>query len=56
MIRPNNGTKDLLLSITKNCQTLFHRTHRKLQEVPEFKLDTLRKTIRFNPPIQIEGS
>ena len=32
MIRPKNQTDDLLLSITKNCQTLIKQTHRKAEE------------------------
>ena len=29
MIRPKNQTEDLLLSITKNCETLIEQTHKK---------------------------
>ena len=29
MIRPKNETENLLLSITKNCETLIKQTHRK---------------------------
>ena len=29
MIQPKNETKDLLLSITKNCEKLVEQTHRK---------------------------
>ena len=29
MIRPENQTEDLLLSITKNCETLIEQTHKK---------------------------
>ena len=29
MVRPKNDTDDLLLSITKNCETLINQTHRK---------------------------
>ena len=32
MIRPKNETEDLLLSITKNCETLIEQTHRKLKK------------------------
>ena len=32
MIRPKNQTEDLLLSITKNCETLIEQTHTKPQE------------------------
>ena len=28
MIRPENGTEDLLLSKTKNCETLIDQTHK----------------------------
>ena len=54
MIRPKNETEDLLLSITKNYETLIEQTHRKPQEVLEFKFDKT-KTFHFNPPIQIKG-
>ena len=32
MIRPKTQTEDLLLSITKNCETLIDQTHRKAEE------------------------
>ena len=38
MIQPKNQTEDLLLSITKNCQTLIKQTHRKAEETLEFKM------------------
>ena len=56
MIRPKNETKDLLLSITKNCETLIERTHTKPQETLEFKMIKQRQTFHFNPPIQINGN
>ena len=31
MIRPKNQTEDLLLSTTKNCQTLIEQTQRKAE-------------------------
>ena len=31
MIRPKIETEDLLLSFTKNCETLFKQTHRKAE-------------------------
>ena len=52
MIRPKNQTEDLLLSITKNCETLIEQTHKKSQEILEFKMIKSRKTFHFNPPIQ----
>ena len=52
MIRPKNETEDLLLSITKICETLIKQTHRKPQETLEFKLVKPRETFHFNPPIQ----
>ena len=36
MNRSINETQDLLLSITKNCETLFEQTHTKPQETLEF--------------------
>ena len=56
MIRPKNETEDLLLSITKNCETLIEQTHTKPQETLEFKMIKPRKTFHFKPPIQIKGN
>ena len=55
MIRPKNETEDLLLSITKNCQTLIEQTHRKAEETFEFKMVKPRETFHFKPPFQVEG-
>ena len=55
MIRPKNQTEDLLLSITKNCETLIDQTHRKAEETLEFKMNKSRETFHFKPPIQIKG-
>ena len=55
MIRPKNETEDLLLSITKNCESLTEQTHTKLQEALEFKMIKSRETFHFKPPIQIKG-
>ena len=38
MIRPKNETKELLLSVAKNCETLIKETHRKAEETLEFKM------------------
>ena len=32
MIRPKNETEDLLLSITKNCETLIDQNHLKSEK------------------------
>ena len=55
MIRPKNETEDLLLSMTKNCQTLNLQTHRKPEETLEFKMIKSKQTFRFKPPIQVKG-
>ena len=55
MIRPKNDTENLLLSITKNCETLIEQTHRKSEETLEFKMVKSRETIHFSQPIQIQG-
>ena len=55
MIRPENETEDLLLSITENCETLIDQTHRNAEETLEFKLTKPKETFHFNPPIQIKG-
>ena len=56
MIRPKNETEDLLLSITKNCETLIEQTHRKAEETLEFKMNKSRETFHFSQPIQIQGN
>ena len=56
MIRPKNETVDLLLSITKNCETIIEQTHTKPQEILEFKMIKPRQTFHFNPPILIKGN
>ena len=55
MIRPKNEAEDLLLSITKNCETLIDQTHRKAAETLEFKMIKPRETFHFKPPIQVKG-
>ena len=55
MIRPKNETENLLLSNTKNCETLIEQTHRKAEETLEFKMIKPRETFHFKPPIQVKG-
>ena len=55
MIRPKNETEDLLLKITKNCEMLIEQTHRKAEEMLEFKMKKSREIFHFSPPIQIKG-
>ena len=52
MTRPKNQTEDLLLSITKKCETLIKQTHRKAEETLDFKMIKPRQIFHFNPPIQ----
>ena len=54
MIRPKNETEDLLLSITKICETPIEQTHRKPEETLEFKMNKSRETFNFKPLIQIK--
>ena len=54
MIRPKNETEDLLLSITKNCETLIEQTHRKPEQTLEFKLIKPTETFHFKPSIQVK--
>ena len=55
MIQPKNETENLLLSITKNCETLIDQIHRKAEETLEFKMNKSRKTFHFKPSIQVKG-
>ena len=54
MIRPKNEIEDLLLSITKNCETLIEQTHRKAEETLELKMIKSSETFHFSQPIQIQ--
>ena len=54
-IQPKNEIEDLLLSITKNCETVVQQTHRKPEGTLEFKMTEPRKTFHFTPPIQTKG-
>ena len=55
MIRPKNKTEDLLISITKNCETLIKQTLREPEETLEFKMIKPREIFHFTPPIHIKG-
>ena len=54
MIKPKTQTEDLLLSITKNCETLIKQTHRRPEETLEFKMIKPKETFHFRPPIQVK--
>ena len=53
IIQPKNETEDLLLLITKVCETLFEQTHRKAGETLEFKMIKRKETFHFKPPIHV---
>ena len=54
-IRSEKETEELILSITKNYETLIQQNRIHPQETLEFKMSKPRETFRFNPPIQING-
>ena len=53
MIRPRNQTEDLLLSITKICETLIKQTHWKPRETLEYNVTKPKETLSFNPSINL---
>ena len=53
MIEHKKETENLLLSITKSCETLIKQTHTKPQETLEFKLNKGRKTFPFKSTINL---
>ena len=55
MIKLKTQTEDLLLSLTKNCETLIEQTHRKPEKTLEFKMIKPGEEFHFKPPIQIQG-
>ena len=55
-IRPKTDIEEILLSITKICETLIEQTPRKAEETLNIRLKKSRQTLHFNPPIAIEVS
>ena len=55
-IQPKNDIEDLLLLITKNCETLIEQTHKKAEETLEFKMTKPRNIYHFKPSIPIQWS
>ena len=55
MIQPKNETENLLLSISKNCETLIEQTHRKPEETLEFEMVKPREIFHFKPTMVIKG-
>ena len=45
----------MLLSITKNCETLIEQIHRKAEETLEFKTIKPKETFLFKPSIHFKG-
>ena len=54
MIRPKNETEELILSITKICETIIEQTHRRPEETLELKMIKSRETFHFKPSIQVK--
>ena len=54
MITQKNETENLLLSITKNCETLLGQTHRKPEETLDIKMTKPRETFHFTLPTEIK--
>ena len=53
MIWHKNETEDLLLSVTKNCETIIKQTHTRPEGALEFKHNKARETFHFKPPIHV---
>ena len=56
MVQPKSSAEDLLLSITKNCETLLKQTRREAEETLDFGITKPKETFSFEPPLSIEGS
>ena len=52
MIRTKTMTGELLLSVTKNCETLFEQTYGKSEETFESKVTNRRQAFHFNPVVE----
>ena len=56
MIHSKNEIEDLILSITKNCETLIEQTHRKAEETLESKMIKPREIFHFKPSFQFKST
>ena len=54
MIQPKNETESLLMSATKNCETLIEQTHRKAEETMEFKMNESREIFHFHHQFRLK--
>ena len=54
LIQPKNKTEVLLLSVTKNCETLNEQTHRKAEETLEFKMIKPIESFHFTTSIEVK--
>ena len=54
IISPRNESEDLLLRISKNCETLIEQTQTEPQEVLDFKLTQPRETVSFKTSINLD--
>ena len=54
MVHQKKKSEDLLLSKTKNSETLFEQFHKKAEKTLEFKFTKSRKTFPFNPPVEVK--
>ena len=53
--KPTNETEDLLVSITKTCETLIEQTLSKAQETLKFKLTQPVTPSFSDPQSQLKG-
>ena len=51
MIQPKNETEDIILSNTKNCETLIKQTHTRPEETLDFKMTKSREIFPSNSRI-----
>ena len=54
IIKPKNKTQELLLSITRKCETLIEQYDRKTETL-EFKTTKAKEIFHFKPPFRIQG-
>ena len=54
MLRPKNETEDLILSITKICETLIKQTHRKPEQTLDFDMTKPGENFHCSPPLEVK--
>ena len=56
MVKPKHEIKNLLILVTKNCETLIEQTQKKQKKHWNLNLTNQENRFFFKPPIQNKGN